>query len=475
LEKKVQNDPFIAQTVGFCLSQSIFENGDRILLSLSAGKDSMAMLHLFLAVRDTYNLGIGVFHLNHCLRGDESEKDESFVKEICRRNGINCHSFHYDFSGEESSFETKAREIRYRFIADLCREYKYTLAATAHTKSDNVETILFRIVTGTHIRGLQGIRLKRENIIRPLLWAESDDVLDFLKRSGILWREDLSNSDSGYSRNFIRLKVLPLLRSKFSGSDRNIADIAYAACETGSLILYLLDSFGVKIEKVGGSFVVYSHELLQNHLVFNHIIADLMGHAGIYPSGEKIKEVRKKFGTAKSLCVLYRGKDFEIVKDFRGKNKYIAARRIERRIDSVWSSRIIVNDNSVGIEADAGFTNPFEIKAGIIAFEEFESRKYDPNHIFIDIRDNETIQIRSFTAGDRMKSGGMDRKLKKMMIDNKCSIEDKKKVPIFVSNGEILAAGFGFIQRGSNRVADRSMIGQGSKKILDICRICAEN
>ena len=433
----------------------------------------MAMLHFFLALRDEYSLKIGVFHLNHLMRGDESDRDEIFVKEICGQHKIPCHSFSHDFSGEQSSFEERARTIRYRFIADLCSEHGYTQAATAHTKSDNVETVLYRIVTGTHIRGLQGIRSKRKNIIRPLLWSTSDDVYGYLKGNLIPWREDQSNCDSGYSRNFIRHNILPLLQSRFPETERNISGLASAAAESDSLILYLLGYSGVKVEMAGDGFIIHWHELLKNALVFNHVIAALMGRVGINPSGEKIQEVRKRFNTEKSLNILYYGKEYELVKDFRRSEKILVARKMTQKRDFVWHSRILLQ-KGVEIESD-GNTNPFEINSAFVGFDAFTLKKSDKDHIFIDVTDIEMIEIRSFLPGDRIRCGHMDRKLKRIMIDNKCSSAEKKSVPLFVSNDEILAVGFGFVQRGSHRIADKVMVGQGSKKILDIYRICAEN
>ena len=195
----------------------------------------------------------------------------------------------------------------------------------------------------------------------------------------------------------------------------------------------------------------------------------------IFPSGDKVMEVRKRFNSGKSLQVLYRGKDYEIVKDFRGKEKFIAARKIVHTGDFVWRLRIVIRGDDVMIESDDESANPFEINVAIAVFDDFELHKDDKNHIFLDVTDVETIEIRSFLPGDRVRSGNMDRKLKKIMIDNKCSDSEKKSVPLFVVNGKILSAGFGFVQRGSHRIADIARVSRGSKKILDIYRICAES
>jgi tRNA(Ile)-lysidine synthetase-like protein len=264
------------------------------------------------------------------------------------------------------------------------------------------------------------------------------------------------------------------LKSRFLGSDKNIADIAVAAAESDLLILHLLESAGVKVEKAGDGFVVYQHDILHNFLVFNHVIADLMGSVGIYPSREKIHEVRKKFNTEKSFRVLYRGTDYEIVKDFRGPKKFLAARRIEKAGDAVWSSCILIKGDTVAVKY-GDKPDPFEIHAAIVEYGEFELKKEDQSHIFIDVTDYDLIEIRSVLPGDRIVCGKMDRKIKRIMIDNKCSLSEKKSLPLFVGKGEILAAGFGLVERGQSRIADMVMVTKGSKKILDINRVCAEN
>ena len=191
---------------------SLFSHEDRILLTVSGGVDSMVMLALF--AEAGYN--VGVAHCNFCLRGAESDEDEVLVAATAERYGVPFYNKRFDTTGEMErtgeSMEMAARRLRYEWFAELSAEHGYNSIAIAHHIDDSIETFFINLFRGTGLRGLTGISRQRSNIIRPLLFAERKEILEYAVAHKIKFREDSSNRSKKYLRNKIRLGLLPMIR-----------------------------------------------------------------------------------------------------------------------------------------------------------------------------------------------------------------------------------------------------------------------
>lgn len=154
-----------------------------------------------------------VAHCNFSLRGEESDGDEEFVKAWCRDRGIPCYTRRFDTEGHAGrhgiSIEMAARELRYGWFGELCREHGFEAVAVAHNANDNAETLILNLLRGTGIRGIRGMG-GREGVLRPLLGTSRSDILKWMTEHGCRWREDRTNSDSSYRRNLIRNEIFPL-------------------------------------------------------------------------------------------------------------------------------------------------------------------------------------------------------------------------------------------------------------------------
>jgi len=190
-----------------------------VLVAVSGGPDSMALLHLFSAVLPVVQCRIGVAHCNFTLRGEESEEDEAFVREHCRLAGFECHVRRFDTRkvslAWKKSIEETARIQRYSFFEELQLELGYSRIATGHHSGDNAETMLFNLFRGSSMTALRGIRSVHGSVIRPLLPFSRDEIIAYLHESGRPWRTDLSNSGIEHDRNFIRNRVIPLIEERF--------------------------------------------------------------------------------------------------------------------------------------------------------------------------------------------------------------------------------------------------------------------
>ena len=186
---------------------------DRVLIGVSGGVDSMTLLELFKRTVPAERLAVA--HCNFSLRGEESNADQDLVARTCTEYGITLHTTRFDTEKEAEergeSIQMAARRLRYNWFEELCGEYGYTKVAIAHHADDSVETFFINLIRGTGLRGLTGISEQRERIIRPLLFAQRDEILAYATREGIDYREDRTNSSTKYLRNRIRHEIIPRL------------------------------------------------------------------------------------------------------------------------------------------------------------------------------------------------------------------------------------------------------------------------
>ncbi|MEE0266050.1 MAG: tRNA lysidine(34) synthetase TilS [Acutalibacteraceae bacterium] len=196
------------------INGGMINHGDSIVVGVSGGADSMCLLHFLVSIQKEYALNITVAHINHNLRGEEALRDQHFVEAECEKSGVECRVLSADINeisaktGEGS--EECGRRIRYEFFSQLSSENGKI--ATAHTLSDNAETILFNMVRGSGLKGLVGIPKVRGNIIRPVIDITRQQVEAYCTENNISYITDSSNLTDDYSRNKIRNNVVPVLK-----------------------------------------------------------------------------------------------------------------------------------------------------------------------------------------------------------------------------------------------------------------------
>lgn len=206
----------LSRFTAFAKQKNLFAPGDRILVAFSGGKDSLCLLSLLCQIRNDWNLSVGACHIHHMIRGAEADEDALFCENFCKERNIPFYREQCNvpqFCKENHlGLEEGARILRYRFLNEVAKREHYNQIATAHTATDQAETILFRLIRGSGTEGLIGIPAKRENLIRPLLPFTQEEVLFYLKEEGLTYRVDSTNSDSSLSRNRIRNRVFPELK-----------------------------------------------------------------------------------------------------------------------------------------------------------------------------------------------------------------------------------------------------------------------
>lgn len=438
-------------------SRKMLSPGDRVLLSLSAGKDSMALLDLMLRYRKHIDFELGIFHLNHLTRGIESDKDEALVRDKAEKAGLPFWGRKFDFKSGRIpgiSFEEQARDVRYGMLSEICAAEGYNKIAIAHNSRDNVETILMRIFSGTGIFGLRGISYMTGNIIRPLLDISPEEIYSHLKENKIEWREDSTNAENDYLRNYIRNVIIPVVTERFPDAEDNINRLAAHADENESLLSFFAGCVnpGWLTETSEGHFIATAAFSRNIPLVKYMLSRALITHYGLRLNSAIFNEIIRRYETQKSNLTLYCKGNIQISKIQRDGKAGIEITDLTKRkpVSDKWGYELsIENQSSIFIPEINRYLNCRKS-----FYDEFLRQKADSGYVFIKIPDNvKHIQFRNRRDGDRISLENGMKKIKELMIEKKLDTGTKKSVPLIVINDEIAAYLPGAVESYPDRVS----------------------
>jgi tRNA(Ile)-lysidine synthase len=410
----------LAELHSYITSHGLIRHGQKILLTVSGGIDSMVMADLFLHL--PYETGIA--HCNFSLRGEESDMDEQLVYIFCNENKIPFHNVRFDtkkYARQKGiSVQMAARELRYNWFEEIRNQNNYDLIAIAHNLNDNVETMLINLVRGTGLAGISGMRPVSGRIIRPLLFATREKIEEYCSFRGIAYREDKSNAETKYTRNKIRHKIIPLLR------------------EINPSLLFTLSE---SIERFGNL-----NEIVAGYIsVLRREISIEKDNSIIFPL-TRLREL------AKNPAVL-----FELFRPFSLNSMQLHDLKniLEGRTGSqifTETHRIVRNRNEIIVTTSEN-VNEFRIEInnnkefpGFISAEDVNIDKdflilSDPS---VACLDSEKVvfplTLRKWTAGDYFYPLGMKhkKKLSDYFIDKKYPLTEKEKKLVLESNGDII-------------------------------------
>ena len=200
---------------------NLIENGDKVVIGVSGGPDSITLLNVLLKIKDMgiIKYDIVVCHINHLIR-KEAIEDENYVKDYCDKNNIECYikraKVEEISKKEKLGTEETGRKVRYEFFNEILEKTNSNKIATAHNKNDNVETVLMNIIRGSGTSGLKGIEAKRNNLIRPLIEIERTEIEEYCKKNNLNPRIDKTNFENTYTRNKVRNMLIPYVKENFN-------------------------------------------------------------------------------------------------------------------------------------------------------------------------------------------------------------------------------------------------------------------
>lgn len=436
-------------------ANDLIKKDDKVLAALSGGADSVCMLYLLHKFKRRLKIEIAAAHVNHKLRGKDSDNDAEFAKEICDKLGIKFFLLEEDArikaKSEKLSVEEAGREIRYLFFEKVCAENGFTKIATAHNSDDNAETVFLNFIKGSGITGLSGIPVKREKIIRPILSISKIEILSYLKQNKIPFKEDLTNNELIYERNIIRNEILPLIRKKINPSvDENINQNSKIFRNYSGFISKKISKLNNKIILKGGTLFVPKN-IFEKADFFLH--AELLkkvfeDHLKISPSYKMITAVlsldEKQTGSSVKinpslsvvkereglLFIWKKEKKFEQVKFKAGEKVKLNGLSLQI-VESKFPLDSIKNNKDEFISADGLSTD------------------------FI---------VRRWEAGDKFSPLGMKgtKKLSDFLTEKKLSSSEKRKQLVLENGGKIIWV-IGL------RIDNSVKISEKTKKVYQLC------
>lgn len=267
----MKNSGFIDRVTQTIAKHSMLLPGERVGVAVSGGPDSVCLLHILSELIVRLNITLGVIHLNHQLRGSESDRDAKFVVDLAHRLGLemNLKSFPVAAIAKEKgeNLEQAARTVRYEFFTNLVDDSQYDKVAVGHTRSDQAETVLFRLLRGAGSAGLSGVRPKlTSQVVRPLIEHTRDEVMAYLTSNNHAYRLDSTNFDTAHARNRLRHNLLPQLQRDWNpnvvNTLANTAEWARAEEEEWDTRLQPLEQSHLMLTEYGLSFRVDSIKTL---------------------------------------------------------------------------------------------------------------------------------------------------------------------------------------------------------------------
>jgi tRNA(Ile)-lysidine synthase len=359
---------------------------------------------------------IAACHVNHNLRGEESERDELFCQNLCRELGVPLIVKRVEIKRKGRSLEEAAREERYKALSEALAKWKGDLIATGHTASDLVETILLNLSKGTGIRGLRGFLPKRGKIIRPLYECTRAEIEEYLRANDIPFVLDSSNLSTELERNLLRLEVIPHLKrinpSLEKGFLRTSKILAEAQDFIDSQVSPLLAEY-----LADGEFKIPLKRLLSLHpFLRKQLLARAYEEiAGRTLSFEKLSQVEKIL-RASGFKRLQPDKGYEIVKE----QEHLRIKREGKKPEPIF---VKVKDVPLKLETEAGTLFLLLNEGSPVADLE-------------EVRGGRVV-VRTRREGDRVRFKGFSKSLKKLMSEKRISPEARWQLPIVEVGGEI--------------------------------------
>jgi len=269
--------------------------GDHVLMAVSGGADSVAMLCLFASVRESFPLLLSCAHVEHGIRGEASLEDMAFVRELCREKGIPFFCTRVDAPSYARAhgcgLEDAARTLRYAFLRETARELSADVIALAHHAHDQAETVLMHAARGSDVRGLCAMAVRRDDLIRPLLGEKPQELREYLASIHQPWREDATNADMAYTRNRLRGEVLPALEAAVPGAADALCRLALAAQRDENEYAQRLDALGMRVIPLVDGAAVSREEMAGLHpALCSRQLVRLFDRAGIEPQSARVME-----------------------------------------------------------------------------------------------------------------------------------------------------------------------------------------
>ena len=434
----------------------LIHNGDKILVAFSGGPDSVFALHFLSKFKKKYGIELLALHFNHGLRGKESDDDANFAKEFCDAmnvefivQNLNVKTF---AKKNKFSIEEAARLLRYKNLDLIAKKWGCTKIVTAHNLSDNTETILMNLFNGTGLSGLMGIPVQRENIVRPLICLSKQEISEYLQKEKINYRVDSSNLSDDFRRNYIRNRIIPLIKTKLNPQIdealfRSSQNLANSLQLNKTLVAFIKSRF-VTSKRNAVSIQINLSEIFQGVIPGELLRAILKEHFKYSLEFDDYQKIN-------SLLLKQKGRKVQLASNLIAlrESESIRIQRVQKtsngKVQIEVGNRVLFGSGEFGVQSIG--KEKIKFKAG--GKTEFISAD----------NLNEKFILRVWKPGDKFKPIGMNhfKKVSDFLTDLKIpSSERKNKLVLLNRNQIVWVVGL--------RIDDRVKLNSKTKKIYKL-------
>ena len=442
----------------FIDEKGLIENGDRILVALSGGPDSVFLLRFLVKYQKKFKIDLSAVHLNHMIRGKDAREDEQFCRNLSFSLGIKYYRVKKNVrlyaKKKNISLEEAGRNLRYKEFEKVLHKIGFNKIATAHNCSDNAETVLLNLIKGTGLKGISGIPVERKNIIRPILSLTKDEILEYLNFNKFDFRIDRTNFSSDFERSYLRNKIIPLIKDKLNPDLEN-------AVLNSSEIFRKVSSFldNEVLTKLNDSFEFRDDELSIPVLKLKGINDEIKSYF-LKSIIEKNFSVQTVFNDYKKIIYLINkeaGREIDLsqnLKAFRERDIIVIRRKQERK-------SFVPIPLRIGDSVNIG-TRTLTIKNVDKAPAKFSGSRQTEYISADEIKGS--FVLRKWKQGERFFPIGFkgSKKISDFLNEMKVSSFNKKEQLVLTNRDRIIwVPGF--------RIDDRFKINNKTKKVIELC------
>lgn len=447
-------------------NHDLIKNGDRIVIGVSGGPDSVCLLHVLNRLKEVMDIEIYAAHLNHQIRGLEAQRDALYVSQLCEKMGVIFFVKSIDvpkYCEEKGlSLEDGARKLRYEMFYEIKDKTRSNKIALGHNMNDQAETIMMRIMRGTGIQGLRGIEYMRDDcLIRPILDLNRSEIEGYCKEHNLNPCIDKTNLESIYTRNKIRLELLPYMQENFN------SNVIESIVRMSKNLKTDSDFIENEADKV-------FNEILKHGKEDNSIVIDICRYRDLHPA---IKSRVLRYGIKMILgdtnfIDQIHIDDVMSLEDETKIDKMIVLPRgmfAYRKKDSI----ILTDKELVTEKIDFCYRVPYNgyikikeiekvIKTEIISIDRYKNMKSEKNAKVFDFKKIKGgVVIRNREQGDKIKLAVGSKKVKDLFIDLKIPKEDRCRVPLLADDDGIMCV-------GDYRLSEDYKIDSNTREVLKI-------
>ena len=403
---------------------NLINSGDKIVLGVSGGPDSIAMLDILNQLKDEMNFEIYVVHVNHNIRGKDADGDEEYVKKYCEKYNIKFFAKKIDVptiaKTEKIGTEEAGRKVRYEYFEEILKETKSNKIAIAHNKNDKVETIIMHLLRGSGVSGLRGIEpIREEKFIKPLIECDKQEIENYCKENNLQPRIDKTNFENEYTRNKIRHNVIPVLKEINPSVENTVLQMN----STLSEIAEYIEKSGQLLLKIAQSGEGYLTNKLKdaNIVVLKEAIAILFRQNNFTYSRKHIEE---------TLTIIENGGKINLKKNLSAINKQGLFRIAKTNDTEFYSAKINIGKPIVYNDKVISFEN-VKING---KFDKFASKNYISSDII-----TPSLRLRNRLAGDTifLAKRKVTKSLKKLMNELKVPEEKRDNLLVLADGNQV--------------------------------------